>query len=150
MRDRLIELIKHIVISYFAEQIADHLLANGVIVPPYKIGQLVYVLRSQTSNGENLYLKEERIDHYRIFDKTVVMCFESGRVSVSDHLWGKTVFLTREEAERALNGGVEVKCKDCEYLMFSDCYGECSKAYKGIVSPDDSCGKGKLKGGVKE
>lgn len=36
-----------------------------------------------------------------------------------------------------------IKCKDCEYLMFSDCYGECSKAYKGIVNPNDSCGKGK-------
>lgn len=43
-----------------------------------------------------------------------------------------------------------VKCKDCEYLMFSDIYGECSKAYKGIVSPNDSCGKGKLKGGEEE
>ena len=40
-----------------------------------------------------------------------------------------------------------VKCKECECLMFSDMYGECSKNYKGIVSPDDSCGKGKLKGG---
>ncbi len=37
----------------------------------------------------------------------------------------------------------EVKCKDCEYLMFSDFYGECSKAYKGIVNPNDSCGNGK-------
>ena len=36
-----------------------------------------------------------------------------------------------------------VKCKECEYLMFSDCYGECSKGYKGIVNPNDSCGKGK-------
>lgn len=35
-----------------------------------------------------------------------------------------------------------VLCKDCEYLMFSDCYGECIKAYKGIVNPNDSCGKG--------
>ena len=35
-----------------------------------------------------------------------------------------------------------VHCKDCKYLMFSDCYGECSKAYKGIVRPDDSCGHG--------
>ena len=41
-----------------------------------------------------------------------------------------------------------VYCKDCEYLTFSDCYGECSQAYKGIVSPDDSCGYGKRK--VKE
>ena len=43
----------------------------------------------------------------------------------------------------------DVKCIECEYLMFSDCYGECSKAYKGIVSPDDSCGKGKKKEGKK-
>ena len=39
----------------------------------------------------------------------------------------------------------DIRCRDCEYLMFSDCYGECSKAYKGIVQPDDSCGKGKLR-----
>lgn len=35
-----------------------------------------------------------------------------------------------------------VYCKDCEHLMFSDCYGECSKAYKGIVHPDDTCEHG--------
>lgn len=44
---------------------------------------------------------------------------------------------------RTQKEGQEVKCKDCEYLMFSDCYGECSKAYKGIVSPNDSCEYGK-------
>lgn len=38
-----------------------------------------------------------------------------------------------------------VKCIECKYLMFSDCYGECSKAYMGIVHPWDSCGKGELK-----
>ena len=32
-----------------------------------------------------------------------------------------------------------VYCKDCDYLMFSDCYGECKKAYKGIVNPTDTC-----------
>lgn len=35
-----------------------------------------------------------------------------------------------------------VYCKDCEYLMFSDFEGECSKAYKGIVNPKDSCPHG--------
>lgn len=30
-------------------------------------------------------------------------------------------------------------CKDCEHLMFSDCYGECSKGHKGIVKPNDTC-----------
>lgn len=36
----------------------------------------------------------------------------------------------------------DVLCGDCKYLMYSDCYGECSKAYKGIVNADDSCGRG--------
>lgn len=38
----------------------------------------------------------------------------------------------------------DVKCIDCKYLEFKSPYGVCSKAYKGIVHPDDSCGKGKL------
>lgn len=43
------------------------------------------------------------------------------------------------------NSGNDVLCDECEYLMFSDCYGECRKGYKGIVNPNDSCGKGKRK-----
>lgn len=35
-----------------------------------------------------------------------------------------------------------VRCKDCKHLMFSDCYGECSRAYLGIVSPNDYCSHG--------
>ena len=35
-----------------------------------------------------------------------------------------------------------VRCKDCKFLMFSDCYGECSKANMGVVSPDDFCCRG--------
>lgn len=40
-----------------------------------------------------------------------------------------------------------VRCKDCRHLMFSDCYGECSKGYMGIVSPNDFCSKGERKDG---
>ncbi len=40
----------------------------------------------------------------------------------------------------------EVKCKDCEHLELELPYAVCSKAYMGIVNPDDSCGKGKRKG----
>lgn len=43
--------------------------------------------------------------------------------------------------------GEYVECKDCEYLMFSDMYGECSKGRKGIVRPEDGCHYGKRKGG---
>jgi hypothetical protein len=35
-----------------------------------------------------------------------------------------------------------VYCKDCKYLTFSDCYGECGKAILGIVKPDDYCSRG--------
>ena len=48
--------------------------------------------------------------------------------------------------ERIKEAESEVKCKDCEYLMFSDMYGECSRELR-IVRPNDSCGKGKRKGG---
>lgn len=41
--------------------------------------------------------------------------------------------------------GEEVKCIDCEYLELELPYGVCGKGYRGIVSPDDSCGKGKRK-----
>lgn len=35
-----------------------------------------------------------------------------------------------------------VRCKDCKYLMFSDCYGECGQGHMGIVRPDDFCSYG--------
>lgn len=38
-----------------------------------------------------------------------------------------------------------VRCKDCKYLMFSDCYGECSRGYLGIVRPDCYCCYGEKK-----
>lgn len=48
---------------------------------------------------------------------------------------------------KALNADLVevVRCKDCKYLMFSDFYGECSKAHFGIVSPNDFCSRGERK-----
>ncbi len=40
-----------------------------------------------------------------------------------------------------------VHCKNCKHLMFSNCYGECSKGYMGIVSPNDFCSNGERKDG---
>ena len=39
----------------------------------------------------------------------------------------------------------DVKCIDCEYLELELPFAVCGKAYKGIVAPNDSCGKGKIK-----
>ena len=41
-----------------------------------------------------------------------------------------------------------VRCKDCKYLMFSDCYGECKRNHLGIVRSDDYCSRGKRKEGA--
>lgn len=43
-----------------------------------------------------------------------------------------------------------VRCIDCKHLMFSDCYGECSRGYMGIVSPDDFCSRGERKDGERK
>lgn len=97
-----------------ATVISEHLYNAGyrkksenVVELPYKAGQTVYVLRSQTSNGKNLYLRKEQIDHYRIFGERSYMCFVSDRLSVPNYLWETTVFFTQEEAEAKMKGGAE-------------------------------------------
>lgn len=38
------------------------------------------------------------------------------------------------------------ECWQCQYLMFLDCYGECSKCnISGVVQPHFSCGKGAIR-----
>lgn len=38
-----------------------------------------------------------------------------------------------------------ITCQNCKHLMFSDCYGECAIAEKGIVKPYDTCRKAEPK-----
>lgn len=117
MKDRMIELLKSAKYPLFTgypaevslgvqhsnlafEYIADHLIDNGVIVPPYKVGTKVYVITSQTSNNKNLYIFEDVISHYIVGDYCTAMCFEN-HLSKTEHNWDK-VFLSREDAEKAL------------------------------------------------
>ena len=53
MRDRLIELLKQYGIRVNVSTLADYLLANGVIVPPCKVGDWVYVV----SQGQGLCMR---------------------------------------------------------------------------------------------
>lgn len=108
MRDRLIELLKKTVYRYQyqdpAEAVADYLLANGVIVPPCKVGDKIYMLvtkhtHSFTFSGGKMQKNENQ---HTFIKQTYLM--ESNFFKVLE-AFGKTVFLTREEAERALKGG---------------------------------------------
>ena len=100
MRDRLVELIKQ------AKQktknancdiernmlFADHLIENGVIVPPCKEWDTVW------------YIKEYRVpnNEYRMsFHSEWELSKESFHLSMMNN-FGKTVFLTKAEAEQKL------------------------------------------------
>ena len=122
-RDRLIELLEDTlqewecdVQSETLSQIAEHLIENGVIVPPCKVGDVVYAITLNTktsivaihrgyigsidirSAGNYMFICHEGLDDEPFFEN--ICCkFEN---------FGKTVFFTREEAERALKGGARM------------------------------------------
>ena len=85
-----------------AESIADYLLENEVIVPPCKIGDTVYYV----SRGRIERLKIRNINYsFRDREYYVYLENDSGSEMCIDyhHLIGYKLFLTREEAEKALN-----------------------------------------------
>ncbi len=130
-RDRLIELVEKAKEEYAnditdyteTDYIVESLLNNGVIVPPCKVGQKVF-LDSDTWGYDFLYFESEFI-HSKYFlvgeivsiIKTKKQLLMKIRVSNSIHTrykhkrytvnaLGVTVFLTKEEAE--------AKLKECE------------------------------------
>ena len=89
-----------------AERIADYLLENGVIVPAVEIGTIVYEIRQKGIGFSNRRydsgITTQKQLKNAIFDgKTLYI--ESKLYAKSDNVrLGKTVFLTREEAEKEL------------------------------------------------
>ena len=120
MRDRLIELIRcgynqavdkmarmddGVLFAY--SDLADHLLANGVIVPPCKVGQTVWFVHTACNVDGTEYdeILEGKVHSLSTDEKRtwMYMSYLGGL-----NYWhtfdavGKTVFLTKEEAEQAL------------------------------------------------
>ena len=117
MRDRLIDLIIEKIPTDIpidclpdVEAIADHILANGVIVPPCKVGQTVYVLTTDSPTGIEetkisqvvVRVKENCKMQYTILAPCVYDDWGKAKWSFCDNNFGETVFLTQEEAEAAL------------------------------------------------
>lgn len=95
-----------------ADVIADRLLAEGVIVPPCKVGDVVWVLnRSRGAiygnkvvcikvRGESPNKNTIRVEHHN----------KMAEASYRKYTWsqfGKQVFLSKEEAEKTLAEGNE-------------------------------------------
>ena len=110
-RDRLIELLKQVNFDFSEECIAccedgykatpmledffaDYLLANGVIVPPCKVGDVIYHLYPI----QGIVAKKVKRIQYGSYG---LMIADGNGVFHSDVI-GKTVFLTKEEAENTL------------------------------------------------
>lgn len=104
-RDRLIELLDIIIQpgQKTLGDIADHFIANGVIIPPCKFLQKCFVMPTIENNLPDITemkcigfsLSHDMYNANLITDKNKLYqpCFGD---------FGKTVFLTREEAEKAL------------------------------------------------
>ena len=120
-RDKLIELLEQAkekakgtlgsMNNGFGAWYADYLLANGVIVPPCKVGDTVYYFSHRPFNLSLLPNTIYEADVVRIvttkLGTSVVIqihneygCTEVPQISD----FGKTVFLIKEEAEKALSG----------------------------------------------
>ena len=106
MRERLAELIKKGIDKHEStienyvhpewEFIADYLLDNGVVVLSCKVGDTVY-----QTDGIRIYELE-------VFDVSIRRnkpYYETESIDFDDDAIGKTVFLTREEAEAKLKCG---------------------------------------------
>ena len=117
-RERLIELIKAaktkesfdtifadvdtlIDMPHGEEYLADYLLANGVIVPPCKVGDMVYDICTIFDEST---LKPKTVIKPRIIDfvSKVGFIIESKGLVISEKKFGNTLFLTKEEAEQKL------------------------------------------------
>lgn len=110
-RDRLIKLIedytdnvtaRELHSQHFDEKFADYLLANGVIVPPCKVGDKVYV---PSGDEEFDWVDEYKVKYFYCssegIDRLYIKCGTMGNNFRPKDI-GKTVFLTRGEAEKAL------------------------------------------------
>lgn len=116
-REKLIELLieaNDIVLRngfrFNANVMADHLLANGVIVPPCKVGDTVYELQPERHRAQAYTVTTIKYNGHYWWCTWVLKDDEGvyGNVEgFSEHQIGKTVFRTREEAENALKGGAE-------------------------------------------
>lgn len=112
MRDRLIELINNGSDKYptlptingckeeYNHFLADHLLANGVVVPPCKVGQTVYFLGGISGKS----IKKATVEEIIINDCGVRDLLVTTENCVTFENSIETFFLTKEEAEAALKG----------------------------------------------
>ena len=106
MRDRLTEIVKKSLVKNIdhthrlAENITDDLLAAGVIVPPCNVGQTVYFSDHEKKSVWEGHIGSFSLDAAHLWFNCHYKCGLNIWHPIED--FGKIVFLTKEEAEKAL------------------------------------------------
>lgn len=118
MRDRLIELLNkkydHFCDqcgvnkdSHYTENLADHLLDNGVIVPPCKVGDTVYQICFGKLTGQKI-IKKSKVTAIKITDKiTITLNYLTNLCDKDIGYWLFVGENAIEEAEQALKERVK-------------------------------------------
>lgn len=130
MRDRLVELLKQIEFDFIEECsvcleddykclpileefFADHIIENGVILPPCKVGDKVYCINTFFQNDPRINVCEidaihitsgkNKLGHKK---PSYALVRDTNMKQLSSRIYfenfGKTVFLTKEQAEQKL------------------------------------------------
>lgn len=99
-RNKLIEILQDTLHEWECDmsiktltEITEHLIENGVICLPCKVGDKVY-----QTDGIRIY--ESTIREIEISSTNTVYCTEN--IAFDERAIGNSIFLTREEAEKAL------------------------------------------------
>lgn len=96
MRDRLVEIIEQ---SGMLEGkirsgiVADELIANGVIIPPCKVGDKVYAFSYPRT--DIIVIDEETVEDCHFIVETDECYYDERDI-------GRTIFLTKDQAEQKL------------------------------------------------
>ena len=89
----------------YIERQVDYLLANGVILPPCKVGDKVYkITRNKVKECEVVFIgisADEKCSYFNFVENYADGTFKQSYSMVFEVI-GKTVFLTKEKAEEKL------------------------------------------------
>ena len=103
MREKLVELVKRAITDWehgdVSERIADHLIANGVIVPPCKIGDDIWWIDGSKKTVE---CEKHGVAGF-IITKMGIRIMDS--CGGEDRIGTQYCHLTQEAAEKALKEG---------------------------------------------
>ena len=106
MRDRLVELIRSVqYLGGLEEKLADHLIENGVVVPPCKVGAEIFGL-FDNDDKQRKEIYEGKVFWYSLDENNLLWAkirYKNGLTywhTIDD--FGKTVFLTKFEAKQKL------------------------------------------------